>query len=348
MHTNIEFNLGPAVEHAQSPVDGQGPLASMFANPAGFWPVQIDGAYGVSGNGGGVIAIVDAYDYPTALTDFNTFSTQFSLPTQSGANQTSGSNAVFQVVYASGSKPAQNSGWNTEEALDIEWAHAMAPSAKIVLVEATTNSDSNLYAAVQVASAIPGVREVSMSWGGGEYAGETSDDAIFSSRSILYLAATGDTASELSYPATSPNVVACGGTHLVVNGSNQWGSESAWSSGGGGVSTREPRPSYQAGVQSVVGTHRGTPDIAAVADPATAVAIYIGGWGTVGGTSVATPVLAGIHNASTTIHRSSEWTWIYNDAALFHDITSGSNGHSATTGYDLATGTGTPKASTSL
>src|SRR5205823_6185722 len=112
--------------------------------------------------GSGVIAIVDAYDYPTALNDFNVFSRQFGLPVETSSSATASTNQVFQVVYASGRKPRTNGGWAQEAALDIEWAHAMAPNAKIVLVEAASNSFANLFNAVDVASSIAGVKEVSM------------------------------------------------------------------------------------------------------------------------------------------------------------------------------------------
>ena len=106
------------------------------AGPGEADPLQIRSFYGVTGTGSGVIAIVDAYDYATALSDFNTFAGYFGLPLESSSSVTASTNKVFQVVYATGSKPNKNGGWNQEAALDIEWAHAMAPAAKIVLVEA--------------------------------------------------------------------------------------------------------------------------------------------------------------------------------------------------------------------
>lgn len=122
--------------------------------------------------GSGVIVIVDAFDYPTALKDFNVFASQFGLPQEPSTDPFDPNNQVFQVVYANGSRPRSNCGWAQEAALDIEWAHAMAPNAKIVLVEAATNSFTNLFRAVDVASSIAGAREVSMSWGGSEFSSE--------------------------------------------------------------------------------------------------------------------------------------------------------------------------------
>src|SRR5215470_14774396 len=140
-HTNHLIKLG-------RPEGGLGPGGGMT-------PDQIRAFYGMPTTGGsGTIAIVDAFDYPTALNDFNVFSTQFGLPTETSSNALDPNNKVFQVVYAAGTKPRVNCGWAQEAALDIEWAHAMAPSAKIVLVEAASNSNTNLFAAVDVASSL--------------------------------------------------------------------------------------------------------------------------------------------------------------------------------------------------
>jgi subtilase family serine protease len=121
-------------------------------SPSGETPASLRSVYNLPSSGGGsVIAIVDAYDYPTAENDLNVFSSQFGLPTCTTAN------GCFLKVYASGTKPRGNCGWNQEAALDIEWAHAMAPNAKIVLVEAASNSFANLFAAVDVATSHTGV-----------------------------------------------------------------------------------------------------------------------------------------------------------------------------------------------
>src|SRR4029453_7372103 len=120
------------------------------------------------------IAIVDAFDYPTAENDLNVFSSQFGLPPCTTAN------GCFQKVYASGTKPRKNCGWAQEAALDIEWAHAMAPSAKIILVEAASNSFADLFQAVSVANSLPGVQQVLMSWGGSEFSLESTYDSYFS------------------------------------------------------------------------------------------------------------------------------------------------------------------------
>lgn len=347
VHTNYMMNLdGPA---PVAPGIGHGPLVAFFSGPSGFHPSDIRGAYNDNGTGGGLIAIVDAFDDPDALIEFNTFANQFGLPTEPSNNATSPSNKVFQVLYATGSQPSGDGGWAVEMSLDIEWAHAMAPNAKIMLVEAASNSwDDMLYAVDKAAAA--GAGSVSMSWAGGEFGGEIAYDAHFARRNVEYFAASGDWGNTVVYPSASPLCISCGGTSLSVS-NGQWAGESMWSGSGGGPSVVEPRPSYQNGI-GLVGSQRGTPDIAAVADPNTGVAIYSlygwGGWGVVGGTSVATPVLCGIKNASTGVHRSSEWIWFYAHQGLFHDITTGNNGYPAGPGYDFGTGIGTPITAESL
>ena len=151
--------------------------------------------------GAKAIAIVDAYDYPTAFSDLQIFSAQFLLPAPTTAN--------FQVVYATGTPPKADSGWGLEAALDIEWAHAMAPQAKIYLVEAASNAFTDLLTAVNVASnlvAKAGGGEVSMSWGGSEFSFERFYDGYFTKSGVVYFAAAGDSAGTI-WPATSPNVV---------------------------------------------------------------------------------------------------------------------------------------------
>lgn len=322
---------------------------------SGYYPSQIRSAYGDSGSGQGVIAIVDAYNYPSALKDFNVFAGQFGLPQETSTNVTSSSNRVFQVVYASGRRPSNNGGWAEEEALDIEWAHSMAPSAKIVLVEASSASYSALFQAVDKARSISGVTQISMSWGGSEFSGESSYDSHFPSGNITYFAATGDTGGVQDYPALSPQVVGCGGTSLTLNGSS-YGSETGWSGSGGGPSSYYSRPAFQNVIQSVLGNHRGAPDVSAVADPYTGCAVYDStsyqgyvGWLVFGGTSLATPICAGLANAGGANRGTGETTFIYANSSGFHDVTSGTAGSfSCTPGWDFVTGWGSPKSPASF
>ena len=297
--------------------------------------------------GAKAIAIVDAYDYPTAFSDLQIFSAQFGLPAPTTAN--------FQVVYATGTPPKADSGWGLEAALDIEWAHAMAPHAKIYLVEAASNSYADLLSAVNVASnyvAQAGGGEVSMSWGGSEFSFERFYDGYFTKTGVVYFAAAGDSAGTI-WPSTSPNVVSAGGTTNSRDASGNLQAQLAWSSTGGGPSRYESRPSYQSAISQVVGNKRGTPDVAADADPNTGVWVYnvpdCNGWCIVGGTSVAAPVWSGIVNAAGRFSSSSqvELSTIYSNlgkAADFTDITQGScgphQGYVTGTGWDFCTGAG--------
>jgi len=338
LHTNHLIYIGPD-RHINN-----------FASPAGFGPSQIRQAYGIPSSGGaGTIVIVDSFDDPYALADFNAFSAQYGLPQEPSTNVTASSNAVFQVVYASGKKPRYNSGWSQEEALDIEWAHAMAPNAKIILVEAASNSSANLYGADDFAATLSGARQCSNSWGGGESSGEAGSDSHFNHAGVTYFFSTGDKGGVKDYPAASPNVVAVGGTSLFLDGSGNRSSESVWNGTGCGPSSYEPRPSYQSGVSGVVGSARGIGDVAAVADPNTGVAVrWNGGWYVFGGTSVACPVIAGIVNISGSNRGGAvaENTFIYGGlgGANFYDVASGSAGSFAgLVGYDFPTGVGSPK-----
>jgi subtilase family serine protease len=328
-----------------------GPVAKFFAGPAGFHPVDIHNAYNIpAGLGSNVICIVDAYDLPSNLTDFNTFSKTFNLPVETSTSATAATNKVFQVMYSGGTQPTADADWGGEIALDIEWAHAMAPNAKIVLVEAPSSSGSDLYNAVAFASKVPGCKEISMSWGGGEDPSETATESYFNnSLGIVYFASAGDEGGVQIYPAESPNVVGVGGTSLYMSGAVVI-NETAWNGSGGGPSSVFSRPTYQNGVQNVTGASRGCPDLAAIADPNTGAAwIDAGVWGVVGGTSLASPVNAGIANARGQFSASTnaELTREYKNFALgknyFRDITSGTAGSfSALVGWDFITGVGVP------
>jgi subtilase family serine protease len=387
--------------------------ASSAASASFNTPASIRSVYSLPSTGGSnAIAIVDAYDYPTALNDFNAFSKEFSLPQETSTSATGGSssggssggglrppspfpggpfnskpngafglpqgnssastasttssttttNTVFQVVYATGQKPQSGgntiSSWNLEAALDIEWAHALAPSAKIYLVEAASDSTADLMYAVKVASAISGVKEVSMSWGGSETKTEANYDSYFQTSGIVYVASSGDTSAEPEYPAVSPYVVASGGTTLNRDSSGNFVSETAWSDTGCGPSVYESRPSYQNGVYSIVGTKRGTADLSFDANPNTGVNIYDStpydgqeGWWVLGGTSVSAPSLSGVINLAASSNgfaasTNAELTRIYsylNNSSAFRDITSGSDGaYKCAVGWDYVTGVGSP------
>src|SRR5713101_4764140 len=182
--------------------------AFVGTSPAGETPASLRSVYSIPATGGAnTIVIVDAFHYPSALNDFNVFASQFGLPVETSTDPLNPTNKVFQVVYAAGAQPRKNCGWAQEAALDIEWAHAMAPSAKIVLVEAATNSFTNLFNAVDVGSQQPGASELSMSWGGNEFSSEAGSDSHMTHAGIVYFASSGDTGGVTIYPGVSPNVV---------------------------------------------------------------------------------------------------------------------------------------------
>ena len=302
--------------------------------------------------GSGAIAIVDAFDDPNAVSDLALFSSIFGLPP-----------ADLTVVYASGSQPPLDptGGWELEESLDIEYAHAMAPGAKLFLVEAASNKGSDILTAINVASALVAAHrggEVSMSFSFGEFSQESQLDGLFTTPGVVYLAAAGD-GPGAEWPATSPNVVAAGGTTISRNSSTgQFILESTWQDAGGGPSLYEARPHFQDGIAGIVGPARGTPDLSFDANPSTGVWLVDtnlyegqpGGFFIVGGTSVSTPALAGIINNAGEFHSSSqtENTEIYRNLFFgrnnFRDIVYGNCGvnigNFATPGWDFCTGVG--------
>jgi hypothetical protein len=332
----------------------------LFAggSPTGLSPNQVATAYGVNqitfgtvaGNGAGqTIAIIDAYLDPNISSDLGRFDAQYGL-----AAPPSFSQFVEHGLFWN------DPGWALETALDVEWAHAMAPAANIMLVEAQP-SLTNLFSAVSFASQQPGVSVVSMSWGTGEFQGEIAYDSTFTTPAghagITFVASSGDS-STTSYPASSPNVLAVGGTTLNMTSQGQYLSETGWSGSGGGTSPYEAKPTWQ--TNGLPGNGRTTPDIAFNADPSTGVSVYSSvhyggqsGWFTVGGTSVGAPSWAGliaianqglnINGAGSLANAQSS---LYQLAsANFNVVPSGSSGSSSSgNGYNLVTGLGTPKA----
>lgn len=322
-----------------------------------------------STGGSQTIAIVDAYDDPNAAADLAYFSSQFGLPFSS---------SKFKVVYARGTQPPEDptGGWEFEESLDIEYSHAMAPNATIYLVEANSNLDSDLFPAIQVASNLiacgktttcpvgsKGKGEVSMSFAGEEFSQESALDSFFTTPGVVYFAGSGD-APGVAYPCASPNVVCVGGT--TDSRSLETGNliaQISWSEAGGGLSSYEPTPKYQAQNRFIarqLNGSRGVPDISAIANLDTGVWVWdtfpqdgATGWFIGGGTSVATPVVAGIVNSTGGFAASSaaELTNLYGDSRLFldghvTDITYGACNYYASSyaqaGWDECTGLGSP------
>ena len=292
----------------------------LLSLSSGLTPAEITAAYGLSGitfttttgatvkadGSGETIALIEMYDDPNLSSDLHTFDQQYDLPDPT-------LNVIDQAVGQT------DVNWGQEESLDVEWAHAIAPGASILVVEAApgytdTQAFQNLMTAVQTASTastastlnIPPVAVVSMSWGFNEFPGETLYDSYFTTPGITYIAASGDSPG-VEYPAASPDVLSVGGTSLLLSGSGVYGSETAWYDSGGGYSQYESEPAYQQAVQTT--GQRSSPDVAFDADPNTGASVYYtppagggrwqsnatqGSWYTVGGTSLGAPAWAGI------------------------------------------------------
>jgi len=312
---------------------------SGSSDPLGYSPAQIRVAYGLpsSGGAGATIAIIDAYNTTTIWNDLTMFSNQSGLPPPTNSN--------FEVHNMSTTLSPANSDWATETCLDVEWAHAIAPDATILLVEAVNNTRSSLLSAIDYATSQPGVVAVSMSWGSAEDFSIKNYDPHFNKPGIIFFASSGDngSGSGVSWPACSPNVVAVGGTTLNLNTDGTVASETAWSGSGGGVSTFEPRPNYQTSY-GLTYAKRAVPDVSYNANPSTGVSVYCNSsWYKVGGTSAGAPQWAAIHAlglSATNINLYQKAKLDY--SSYFRDITSGSNGNLATPGYDLVTGLGSP------
>ena len=219
------------------------------------------------GGAGQTIAIVDAYDDPTAEKDLGVFSSTFGLSACTTAN------GCFKKVNQSGADPVSRvrtaagplrSAWMSSGRTPI------APGAKILLVEASSNSFTNLLAAEDYAR--QHAQYVSNSWGGSEFSGETTYDSHFVQSGVSFFVSSGDAGLPAEYPSASPNVISVGGTTLHFNASGTFSSETGWSSGGGGCSTYETAPAAQSGfsgyAQVNCATKRATPDVALDADPA--------------------------------------------------------------------------------
>lgn len=336
---------------ARPPIWVRGPVVAtpfLATSPGGYSPTQIRHAYGfdqITGDGTGqTIAIVDAYGNPNVVNDLSVFSSTYGLPA-----------ATISVYYPKGKPSTTNSGWALETNLDVQWAHAIAPGAKIAVVVAKSASLSDLINAVDYAVKTVGAKQVSMSWGGAEFSSETSYDSHFNKSGVSFFASSGDSGAGVMWPAASPYVVSVGGTTLQLDSAGNVISETAWSGSGGGVSAYEAKPAWQTSWQSA--SNRTVPDVSYDADPYTGFPVYITnyggstGWIMVGGTSAGAPQWAAqqaLVNAARTTPLSSADSAIYsigvaNYANSFRDITSGSNGYSATAGYDYVTGLGSPK-----
>lgn len=347
---------GTARCHARVIVDSQGlPKASTL--PAGYGPADFHGAYSTATTTPNqrVIAIVDAYDHPSILSDLNTYSTTFHIPTLPACSGPIGSSPVpcFQKVNQRGgaSYPQVNAGWDLEIALDVEAAHAMCQNCSLLLVEADSASYGNLMAAVDTAAS-SGANVISNSYGSAEFSGETLYDSHLNLPGKAIIFSSGDSGYGAEYPAASSLVTAVGGTTLNLNPDKTWNSETAWSGAGSGCSAYEAKPAFQT---DPLCANRTVSDVSADADPNTGAAVYDSvryqgrrGWFKVGGTSLSAPLIAGMYALTGVPSGTQANSLPYSNPSALHDVVSGSNGScgnylcTAGTGYDGPTGLGTP------
>lgn len=353
----------PLVRAACAPVpDGQarclalrytpvsGGLGLQAAPPRGLSPADIQAAYQLPNSGGQTVAIVDAYDDPNAEQDLAVYRQQFNLPACTSDN------GCFRKVDEQGGSnyPSADASWAAEISLDLDAVSAACPGCRILLVEAGSNRDPDLYAAVDQAVTL-GANFVSNSWSEAEKASQRSSDQHWDVPGVLFAFATGDNGytAGTQYPASSASALAVGGTSLSKGGSGRGWTETAWNRAGSGCSRYEAKPSWQSGVVSPCRTHRAESDVSAVADPKTGLAIYDSyqkdGWLQYGGTSLATPLVTAIAAlAGPGGGAGNPASYPYAHQANLTDITSGSNGYCRTAvcdagpGWDGPTGLGTP------
>ena len=314
----VRTDIGPRAADALGPA---------FA-PTGYGPSDLLSAYALaaaaSSRGTGItVAIVDAYDLPTAESDLAVYRAQYGLPTCTSAS------GCFRKVDQNGGTnyPAANTGWDGEIALDIEMVSAICPRCSILLVEANSPLTSDLGPAVNTAVSL-GAVAVSNSYGGPEGAGEaTIDAAYYDHPGVAVTASAGDDGYGVEFPAASPHVIAVGGTTLTTAANPRGWTETAWSGTGSGCSAYEPKPAWQADVGC---SNRTVNDVAAVANPATGVAVYSasqGGWVVAGGTSAAAPIIAAVYAlAGTPTPGTYPSSYPYFHGGL-NDVTSGSDGY---------------------
>ncbi|MDX3242835.1 putative Ig domain-containing protein [Streptomyces sp. ME18-1-4] len=348
---------GHASCFAQRRTDIKQKLASALAAaaPSGLSPANLHSAYNLPSTGGSglTVAVVDAFNDPNAAADLATYRSTYGLSACTTAN------GCFKQVSQTGSTtslPTNDTGWAGEEALDIDMVSAVCPNCNIVLVEASSATDSDLGIAENEAVAL-GAKVVSNSWGGGESSSQTSEDTqYFKHPGVAITVSSGDSAYGAEYPATSQYVTAVGGTALSTSSNSRGWTESVWKTSstegtGSGCSAYDAKPSWQTDTGC---SKRMEADVSAVADPATGVAVYDtyggSGWAVYGGTSASAPIVAGVYALAGT-PGSSDYPakYPYSHTSSLYDVTSGNNGSCSTSyfctagaGYDGPTGWGTP------
>ncbi len=353
--------------------DSSGTPLTSVAPPGGFGPDQLHTAYNLPCTPGGsisskcntpttfgpqTIAIVDAFHAPTLEADLAVYNQTYGLPSCTTSN---GCLTIVNQNGATSPMPPVDANWALETSLDVQIAHAICQTCKILVVEANTNYFTDLGTAVNRAASM-GANAISNSYGARDWSGQTTYDSYYNHPGIFITASSGDWGFGSYYPSSSAHVIGVGGTTLSLFANNNYASESVWSGGGSGCSLYATAQSFQTGFlnwhATGCGSKRGVADVAAVANPSTGVAVYNStpysgksGWWILGGTSVSSPIisaaLAMMGSAPQGVDAAS---YIYANYSKFRDVTTGSNGScSGTTacaagvGYDGPTGIGSPK-----
>lgn len=334
----------PKSAHAESDL-------TAAAAPSGYGPASLQAAYNLpsaSGGSGQTVAIVDAYDDPSAEADLATYRTQYGLPACTTAN-----GCFKKVNQTGGTKPPRaDSGWAQEISLDVDMVSAACPNCKILLVEASTASMSNLGTAVNTAVNL-GAKYVSNSYGGGESSSDTTyDSTYFNHPGVAITVSSGDNGYGTEYPAASKYVTAVGGTSLNTSSTTRGWTDTVWSGAGSGCSAYDAKPTWQTDSGCA---RRTVADVSSVADPNTGVAVFdtygqSTGWMVFGGTSASSPFIAATYAlAGAPSAGSYPASFPYAHTSALYDVTSGSNGScspaylcTGSTGYDGPTGLGVP------
>jgi hypothetical protein len=323
--------------------------ASASGPPYG--PADLQSAYQLAdkaaANGAGqTVAVIDAYDDPSAEADLGVYRSHYGLP---ACTTTNGCFTKVNQSGLTGSTPAPNVSWSGEIALDLDMVSAICPNCKILLVEANSDHLTDLLASVTEAKAL-GATQISNSWGADEFGGESYFETALSLIGVPITVSSGDSGYGVEYPAASAHVTAVGGTSLKASSNARGWSESAWSGTGSGCSAYIPKPSWQ---HDVGCARRMVTDVAAVADPYTGVAVYNSygtsgsHWLQVGGTSAAAPIVAASY--ALLGGAVTDPSYPYTNPSSFNDVSTGSNGSctaiyfcTGLVGFDGPTGIGSP------
>jgi IPT/TIG domain-containing protein len=347
-----------AVEVADVP--GSPAPGCLAAGNGAYDPCDLQSAYDLPSatNGTGrTVALVDAYNDANAESDLAVYRSNFGLPACTTAN------GCFRKVDQNGGThypgpPPSGDNWIPEIGLDLDMVSAICPNCHIILVEADSDQDNSLFFSEDEAATL-GATEISNSWGGPEFGSETSLDPFFNHPGVAITASTGDNGYGIAYPSSSPFVTAVGGTSLQPFANARGWTEGAWDGAGSGCSVHEAQPTWQATNTNITSTcaDRANADVSAVADTNTPVYSYDsagGGWIEVGGTSVASPIIASVY-ALTASASTYSTSYLYSHAGGLNDVTTGSNGScggsdlcTAGTGWDGPTGLGTPNGITAF